>query len=160
MTALTLLTAAVPVGKLAQLLSSVGGRQAAARLLATLAEEGGAIAPSTGRSLLPRGANSLGRWGEQRLAADLGGAGFKPRSPFRTSTGYRYVDRMVNGVAHEAKAGVNVRLTSSIRRQIAKDVELTQTRVIRYAKWHFYQGISPELAAYLKSQGIKVVVHG
>jgi hypothetical protein len=159
MTALTLLTAAVPVGKLAQLLSSVGGRQAAARLLATLAEEGGSAAPAAGRSLIPRGANSLGKWGEQRLTADLGGAGFKPRSPFRTSTGYRYVDRLVNRVAYEAKAGVNVSLTSPIQRQIAKDVELVDNGVIDAVEWHFYQGVSPELSAYLKVHGIRVVVH-
>jgi hypothetical protein len=64
---------------------------------------------------------------------------------------------MVNGVAHEAKAGANVKLTSSIRRQAAKDVELVRRGRIDGAIWHFYQGVSPELSAFLKSHGIRVV---
>ena len=64
--------------------------------------------------LVPTGAKRLGKWGEDRLEALLGGTGIKPDNPFFTSMGRRYVDRLINGVAHESKAGVNVKLTNSI----------------------------------------------
>jgi hypothetical protein len=93
------------------------------------------------------------------LAAGLGGAGVKPTSPFMTSLGPRYVDRLVNGVAHEAKAGVNVGLTSSIRRQVVKDADLIATGQIRGAEWHFFQGAQNNLLNFLPENGIKPVVH-
>lgn len=40
-----------------------------------------------------------------RLSNLLVGKGIKPMSPFDTSLGKRYVDRVVNDVAYESKAG-------------------------------------------------------
>jgi hypothetical protein len=45
---------------------------------------------------------------------------------FRTSTGARYVDQLVNGVAHESKVGYTS-LTQDTAKQIAKDMELAQS---------------------------------
>jgi RHS repeat-associated protein len=116
-------------------------------------------AAKTGTAVVPKAPVALGRWGEARLAAELGGAGIKPRSPFSTSLGKRYVDRLVDGVAYEAKAGVNVGLTSAVRRQALKDAELIASGRIRAAEWHFFQGAQPELMAFLRRNGIRPVVH-
>jgi hypothetical protein len=51
--------------------------------------------------------------------------------------GRRYVDRLINGVAHESKAGVNVKLTNDIWTQILKDKELINKGLIEGAHWHF-----------------------
>jgi hypothetical protein len=60
---------------------------------------------------VPSSTKGLGDWGEARLSNLLGGSGFKPKSPFDTSLGKRYVDRLVEGVAYESKAGNHVKLT-------------------------------------------------
>ena len=91
----------------------------------------------------------LGKWGETRLAQVLGNAGTKPSGAFTTSLGKRFVDRLVNGVAHEAKAGLNVKLSSSIRKQILKDVDLINSVQIRGAHWHFFQGADSKLINFL-----------
>jgi hypothetical protein len=104
----------------------------------------------------------LGRWGEARLAQVVGGAGSKPDKGFYTSLGYRFFDRLIDGVAHEAKAGLNVRLTSSIRRQLAKDVELIELGRIDSSHWHFFRGADPDLVKYLDTlseKGISYTVH-
>ena len=119
----------------------------------------GLRAAEAGTSLVPKAPFSLGRWGESRLAAELGGAGVKPRSPFKTWLGPRYVDRLVDGVAYEAKAGVNVGLTSSVRRQVLKDADLIVKGQIRGAEWHFFQGAQDDLISFLREHGIKAVVH-
>jgi hypothetical protein len=118
-------------------------------------------AKGAGAEIVPRGAHSLGQWGETRLAQVLGGAGTKPRSPLVTPSGARrYPDRLVNGVAHEAKAGVDdVRLTTSIRRQIDRDAELIGAGQLHGAHWHFFQGASPEVRVYLGSRGIRYTEH-
>jgi hypothetical protein len=82
--------------------------------------------------LVPTGAKRLGKWGEDRLEALLGITGIKPKNPFFTSMGTRYVDRLINGVAHESKAG---------------------------AHWHFWQGATKELLETLTANGIKYTVY-
>ena len=59
-----------------------------------------------------------------RTGSELGGG--EAESPFDTSLGKRYVDRLVDGVAHEAKAGANVKLTHTLETQVLKDVELIE----------------------------------
>jgi hypothetical protein len=66
---------------------------------------------------------------------------------------------LVNGVAHEAKAGVDVGLKAEIERQIAKDVELITSGQLRGAHWHFFQGAKPELLEELTRNGIQYTVH-
>ena len=53
--------------------------------------------------------------------------------------GTRYIDRLINGVANESKAGVNVKLTNSIWTQTLKDKELIDEVLIKGAPWHFWQ---------------------
>lgn len=60
----------------------------------------------------------------------------------------------MNGVAHEAKARIDVQATTSVRRQIDRDAELIATGRLGGAHWHFFQGASPEVKAYLESRGI------
>ncbi len=73
--------------------------------------------------------------------------------------GNRYIDRLVNGIGYEAKAGVDVGLTSSIRLQVLKDAELVATGQLRGAEWYFFQGAQDDLLAFLKQSGIKYVVY-
>ncbi|MFC1597666.1 hypothetical protein ACFL5Q_07000, partial [Planctomycetota bacterium] len=114
---------------------------------------------AAGRALVPRGAYQLGVWGEARLARYLAYQGVKPSSAFKTSLGRRFVDRLVNGVAHEAKAGVDVGLEPSIRTQVPKDAELISTGRIKGAHWHFFQGAQKELLDFLTAHGIPYTVH-
>jgi hypothetical protein len=107
--------------------------------------KGAALKKGPGTAVVPASAVSLGKWGEARLASDLGYQGVKPSSPFKTSLTKRYVDRLVNGVAHEVKAGVNVSLDSKIRTQVLKDAELIASRQVKGIVWHFYQGAQQEL---------------
>ena len=116
-------------------------------------------AASLSTALVPVGTRSLGRWGEARLAQVLGNAGFKPNGAFSTSLGKRFIDRLVNGVAHEAKGGLNVKLTSALERQMMKDAELVATGQVRAAHWHFFRGVKQEVLDKLKEYGIKYTVH-
>jgi len=57
-------------------------------------------------------------------------------------------------------------LTADIRSQIAKDVELIQTKQIQGATWHFFQspatvvgGPSQPLLNMLQQSGINVIIH-
>jgi RHS repeat-associated protein len=109
--------------------------------------------------LVPASTKGLGDWGEARLRNLLGGGGFKPKNAFDTSLGKRYVDRLVDGVAYESKAGYNVKLTSTIRDQIAKDVELVKRGAFERAEWHFWNGAQKSVLDALKDAGIKAVVH-
>jgi hypothetical protein len=109
--------------------------------------------------LVPLATKTLGEWGEARLSSLLGGQGIKPSTPFKTPTGVRYPDRLVNRISYESKAGLNVKLTSSIEKQIAKDAYLIESGQIRGAEWHFWRGARPELVQALKDAGIKPVVH-
>lgn len=118
-----------------------------------------AASAAPGTALVPKAPYELGKWGEARLAQVLGNQGVKPSSPFRTSLGNRFFDRLINGVAHEAKAGVNVGLTQKIRTQALKDAELIQTGAIRRAHWHFFQGAKQELLDFLTKHGIHYTVY-
>jgi hypothetical protein len=121
-------------------------------------EIAGDIASEATTALIPKAATSLGRWGEARLGSLLGGVA-KNAKPLGTSIGKRVNDFIVDGIAYEAKAGVNVGLTSSIRTQILKDAELIATKQISGAEWHFYQGVQQEVLDFLASNRIKAVVH-
>lgn len=108
-----------------------------------------------------KGNGATGKLGETVLKA-LGG---ESQVFFRTSQGGRYIDQFVNGVAHESKVGYKA-LTSDIRRQIAKDVELMTTKQIQGSTWHFFQspvtgvgGPSQPLMKALQDSGINVIVH-
>lgn len=110
-------------------------------------------------AMVPKAPSKLGEWGEQRLRIFLGGSGFKPSKAFSTSDGPRYIDRLVDGVAHEAKAGINVKLGASIERQILKDAELVRNRVVKEAHWHFFQGATDDVLNFLNQHGIKYTLH-
>ncbi|RLC75218.1 MAG: hypothetical protein DRJ03_22660 [Chloroflexi bacterium] len=84
---------------------------------------------------------------------------------FRTGQGGRYVDQLVEGIAHESKVGYTS-LTQRIQRQIAKDAELIAARDIEGAVWHFFTspvtgkgGPSGPLRQALKEAGIQILVH-
>lgn len=137
---------------------TIGMKAAAAGSVVTVVTGAQPLAsPKT--DLIPLGAKPLGNWGEARLANYLGGEGIKPNDPFKTAIGNRYVDRLLNGVAYESKAGLNMKLTSGISRQIEKDVLLVQQGSVRRVEWHFWRGASPELIQALQNAGIKSVIH-
>jgi len=115
--------------------------------------------PQLGDSPVPTGARRLGAWGEARRENLFGGLGTKPLKPFMTSDGPRYVDRLLNGIAHESKAGIDVKLTNSFWRQMLKDKELIDEGIVKGAHWHFWQGASKEVLDTLTSLGIKFTVH-
>ena len=73
--------------------------------------------------------------------------------------GKRYVDRMVEGYAHEAKAGLNVRLNSSLELQMMKDAELVAMKAITGVRWHFFRGATQEVIDALKRHGISYTIH-
>lgn len=110
-------------------------------------------------ALVPAATRTLGNWGEQRLAQVLGGAVEKNTKPIATTLGNRIPDFLVDGVAHEAKAGLNVGLSSTFRKQIVKDAELIETGRIKGAHWHFFQGAQQEVLDFLTQNGIKYTVH-
>jgi RHS repeat-associated protein len=128
------------------------------RLAAGVAESVSGAAPGS-MSVIPLGTASLGRWGEARLAQVLQGAGEKPAGAFVTSLGKRFIDRLVDGIAHESKAGYNVKLTSELEKQVLKDVELVTTGQIRGVHWHFFNGVKQEVLDYLKQHDIQYTVH-
>jgi RHS repeat-associated protein len=148
--------AAVPYAatKLARgmnLIAGAGKAKALENLVAANAVRAGELVPASSKG--------LGDWGEARLSNLFGGKGIKPKSPFDTSFGKRYVDRLVDGVAYESKAGYNVKLTSTIKDQIAKDAELVRTNVVKRSEWHFWNGAQRSVLDALKGAGIKAVVH-
>jgi hypothetical protein len=111
--------------------------------------------------LKPKPIGWTGQIGENELRK-LGG---QSQVFFRTSQGGRYVDQLVNGIAHESKVGYQT-LTQSIQRQIAKDVELMATGQIKAAVWHFFTspvtgqgGASAGLTQALQKAGIQIVIH-
>jgi RHS repeat-associated protein len=115
-------------------------------------------AATGGRELVPVGAAPLGAWGEARLGQIVAG-GVKPRSPYSTPAGKRYLDRLLDGIGYESKAGLNVGLNSTIEKQIAKDAFLIENNLLKGAEWHFWRGAQPELLQSLQNAGIKTVVH-
>ena len=82
-----------------------------------------------------------------------------------TSQGVRVIDQLVDGVANESKVGYTC-LTSQVRLQIAKDIELINTGAIDSSVWHFYPspitgqvGPSSPLAQALDDAGIDYLIH-
>ncbi len=105
---------------------------------------------------------AMGKIGENFLANTYGGAQQVFR---RTSSGGRYVDNLVDGIAMESKVG-RTALSKRIRTQIAKDLELMKTSGsgITNAQWHFFKGqsgIGPTKALQkaLEKAGIKIIIH-
>jgi hypothetical protein len=142
------------------------GRQAAEKnaVLTVGTTAMGAIGPelmAMRNAFIYKGIGSAGKIGESALSK-LGG---KPQAYFPTSQGGRYIDRLVNGIAHESKVGYTS-LTSMIKLQVMKDVELIQKQDINGAVWHFYkspitgQGTpSGPLQNLLKENGIDFIIH-
>lgn len=141
----------------ATLIPYVPGGASAAIRAERLGEVGYTVAK--GGFPVPKATKALGEWGEARLAQVLGNAGTKPAGAFKTAYGNRFVDRLVNGVAHEAKAGLNVKLTPSIRKQVLKDVDLINSGQVRDVHWHFFQGAESKTLDFLSQHGIKYTVH-
>jgi hypothetical protein len=76
--------------------------------------------------------------------------------------GFEHIEIKPNsasGISHESTAGLNVKLTSNIEKQIAKDSYLINAGRIKGAEWHFWRGAQPELIQALQKAGIKAVVH-
>jgi RHS repeat-associated protein len=83
---------------------------------------------------------------------------------FNTTKGARYVDQLVNGVAHESKVGYTT-LTRKVRKQIAKDAELLKTGKVKEVMWSFFEspvtgkaGASKPLQEALDKAGIKTQI--
>jgi hypothetical protein len=118
------------------------------------------IAKPIGTALPPNGATPLGNWGEGRLRKFLGLAEDVKKAKFWTSDGWRTFDApIIDRIAHESKAGVNVKLTAPIRRQILKDKWLIENGDIAGAHWHFWQGADQGLLDFLTENGIDFTVH-
>ncbi len=104
---------------------------------------------------------ATGKVGEAALE-QLGG---ESQVFFRTSQGGRFVDQLVNQVAHESKVGYQS-LTPTLARQIAKDSELVGSGQLKGAVWHFFEspvtgkiGPSGPLQNALENASIGVEVH-
>ncbi len=104
-----------------------------------------------------------GRAGEKYLAAIVGGVA-KPVT-FRTSKGIRFVDVLVDDIAHESKVGFT-ELTPFIKKQILKDAELLKNGDIEGVKWHFFKseisgkgGANQKVYDFLKENGIEYILH-
>ncbi|MFB0537484.1 MAG: RHS repeat-associated core domain-containing protein [Anaerolineae bacterium] len=121
----------------------------------------GAVGYGIRQALRPSGIGWTGRIGE-RMLRRLGG---ESKIYFRTSQGGRYVDQLVDRIAHESKVGYTT-LTPTIQRQIAKDAELIATGRIKGAVWHFFTspvtgqgGPSAPLAQALRNAGIQIIIY-
>lgn len=81
--------------------------------------------------------NEIGATGEigEKFLANLGG---QSQVYFSTSSGGRYIDQLINGMAYEAKVGY-VSLTEKISLQIAKDVELITIGEVDSVAWVFFR---------------------
>jgi RHS repeat-associated protein len=119
-------------------------------------------AATTGRGLLAQNNRIAGQVGENFLRDTYGGV----QQVFRqTSTGARYIDNLVDGIAMESKVG-KTSLTSRVRSQIAKDVELMNTpgSGVTSVQWHFFPGktgagpTAPTREA-LEQARIEIVIH-
>ena len=98
----------------------------------------------------------------QRYLERLGG---ESQRYFPTAFGARYVDLFVNGAANESKVGYTA-LTSTVRLQVAKDVQLLNAGRVDSAMWHFFTspvtglgGPSRPLLNLLRQSGIGVIIH-
>ncbi|HEU4730906.1 MAG TPA: SpvB/TcaC N-terminal domain-containing protein [Kofleriaceae bacterium] len=128
-------------------------------------KEGGEVAETAvAKGVKAEGASRIGATGQvgEQALRQLGG---ESQVFFRTSLGRRFVDQLVNGIAHESKVGYTT-LTPSVAKQIAKDAELMATGQIKGATWHFFEspvtklgGPSGPLRQALEAAGIGIVVH-
>jgi hypothetical protein len=107
-------------------------------------------------SVITQNIGWTGKIGENALK-QLGG---ESQVYFNTSQGARYIDQLAGGIGYESKVG-RTSLTTSIQKQISKDVELINTSRIQASVWYFYRspvtgkiGPSPSLASTLVSSGI------
>ena len=107
------------------------------------------------------GIGATGKIGEAFLR-QLGGLS---QQGFKTSLGWRYIDQLVSGIAHESKVGAAF-LTKVIEKQILKDMELLATGRIQGSVWHFFVspvtglgGPSQALISALNAAGITFVIH-
>ncbi|MEZ5024729.1 MAG: RHS repeat-associated core domain-containing protein [Chitinophagales bacterium] len=123
-----------------------------------LFQGGAAVGKKIETGVIPKGSIPLGQWGEQRLISTLGDATQNSKR-FNTSDGARIIDHLKDGIAHESKAGLNVKLTSEIKRQILKDKELIRDNAIKGAHWHFWQGADNSVLLFLQQHGIPYTVH-
>lgn len=103
----------------------------------------------------------IGKVGERALAAEVGGVPQMLRLPSGT---VRFIDRLANGIAHEAKTGYAA-ASEFIRTQIAKDVALRDNKLVTDVAWYFYKspvtgkvGPSSTLAGLLRQAGIRIVM--
>jgi len=108
-----------------------------------------------------QGIGSTGQVGEDALKA-LGG---ESQVYFKTSLTGRFIDQLVDQIAHESKVGYHS-LTPTIQLQIDKDAELMLDEAVKGATWHFFEspvtglgGPSKSLLNALQRPGIKVVIH-
>lgn len=104
---------------------------------------------------------ATGALGEAELAK-LGG---QSQTYFNTWYGPRFIDQLVNAVAHESKVGYTS-LTREIARQIGKDWYLMRAGKVESVVWHFYRspitgriGISGRLRDALEAAGIIIQIH-
>jgi hypothetical protein len=116
-------------------------------------------AAARGVQLTVRDSRLIGKAGEKLLKEVFGGA---PKS-INTKNGWRFIDNFVRGIAQESKIG-RVTLTSRIRQQIAKDMDLLQTvgNGVKSIEWHFFpgpsgSGMSPAVRKVLRNAGIKII---
>lgn len=84
---------------------------------------------------------------------------------FKTSRGWRTVDQLSNGIAHESKVGYTS-LSQNVRKQVLKDAELVSSDKIRGAHWHFFRsgvtgkgGATPQLLEFLKENNVPYTIH-
>jgi len=103
----------------------------------------------------------IGKIGERALQALSGGT----KKYFSTSLGARFVDNFIDGVAQESKVGYT-ELSKRIEAQIAKDLELLETKAVSGVEWHFFAnpytgaiGAAPQLLLYLSNTPIIVIIH-
>ena len=108
--------------------------------------------------------NAIG-WTGKIGEAFLRTLGGRSQVLFHTSKGKRFVDQLVQGIAHESKVGYTS-LTKSVRKQILKDIELMKTGDVKGAVWHFFTspvtgkgGPSKPLRDMLSNNGIGIVIH-
>ena len=62
----------------------------------------------------------------------------KSQSFFATSNGRRFIDRLSNKTAHEAKEGYTS-ATQFIKKQLKKDIDLLSSKEIDKSIWHFFE---------------------
>ena len=79
--------------------------------------------------------------------------------------GGRFIDQLVNGIAHESKVGF-LKYSKKALLQIQKDAELIRLKEIKGAVWHFYQspvtgktGASNKILEALTENGIQIFYH-